>query len=68
MAVYLGDKKIGAIITVVTDKDVVNIDYVKQIDLLNSIADGKPVTEESYTTEQLQNIEKTLINLTEGEK
>lgn len=68
MAVYLGDKKIGAIITVVTDKDIINIDYVKQIDLLNSIADGKPVTEESYTTEQLQNIEKTLINLTEGEK
>lgn len=56
---------------IITNSDVLaelntNITYVKQMDLFDSINGLRAISERDYNQEEIQRLEKILINLTEG--
>lgn len=66
MAVYLGKQKVGIVLNMYPSVETLNLDYVKQLDVLADVARGDTFTDD-YSEEEMQRLKKVLINLTEDE-
>lgn len=50
----------------VNSDEEVNLAYVKQMDLFDSIFGIRKISEKDYSNQEMQRLEKILINLTQG--
>lgn len=50
----------------VNSDEEVNLAYVKQMDLFDSIFGIRKISERDYSNQEMQRLEKILINLTQG--